>query len=55
MLLATLWPGEQRGASSILEDLPHALATSSRALEIMLCPNLLGYGHTLMTCVSKRI
>lgn len=48
VLLAALWPGEQRSASSVLEDLPHTFASLGRALKIVPRANLLSYSHTLI-------
>jgi len=48
LLLATLAPGKESSTSRILEHLPNTLASSSRALEVLLGANLLCHSHTLL-------
>lgn len=52
-LLLALAPAEESGTSGILENLPNTLASSSRALEVLLGANLLCYRHTLCTPQSE--
>jgi len=48
LLLATLAPGKEGSTSRVLENLPNTLASSGRALEVLLSANLLCHGHTLL-------
>jgi hypothetical protein len=48
MLLATLRPGKESSAGSILEHLPYTLASLGRAFQIVPCTDLLRYSHTLV-------
>ena len=59
LLLAPLAPAEESGASRILEHLPNSLASSSRALEVLLGANLLRHSHALrnfesVLCILPR-
>ena len=53
LLLATLAPGKESSTSRVLEHLPNTLASSSRALEVLLSTNLLGHSHALYMSQSE--
>ena len=54
LLLVALAPGKESSASRVLEHLSNSLPSSSRALEVLLGPNLLCHSHTLRTYLGQN-